>query len=242
VKNLFRASGICDSSRVSAKFRAYAQLLRLPNVFTAIADPLAGWFLVGGGAPAWHIVPLVATSASLYTAGIVLNDCFDYRLDCRERPERPLPRGAISRRVAWSLGIGLMVTGFGCAAMVSLPVFLLAGFIAGMILFYNAWAKRFVLLGPLTLGVCRFANFLLGMRCLPAHLWYAPVVLGVYVAVLTYLARNEVINPAVRLTVKRLLLGIIILDAILARDPVGSVLILSLLIPAVALGKQIQMT
>ncbi|MCG3149027.1 MAG: Protoheme IX farnesyltransferase [Verrucomicrobiae bacterium] len=225
-----------------AKFRAFVQLLRLPNVFTAVADPLAGWFLIGGGEPAWHIVLLVATSACLYTAGIVLNDCFDYRLDCRERPERPLPSGAVSRRTTWVLGTVLMLTGLACAAVVSLPVFALAGFIAAMILFYNAWAKRFAVLGPLALGTCRFANFLLGMRCLPAHLWYAPVILGVYVAVLTYIARSEVINPSVRLTVKRLLLGIIVLDAILANDPVGSVLILSLLIPATVLGKLIQMT
>ena len=51
--------------------RAYAQLLRLPNVFTAVADPLAGWFFVGGGAPAWNVSLLVAASACLYTAGIV---------------------------------------------------------------------------------------------------------------------------------------------------------------------------
>lgn len=227
---------------MSAKLRTYAQLIRLPNVFTAVADPLAGWFLVGGGAPAWHIAFLGAASASLYTAGIVLNDCFDYRLDCRERPERPLPRGTIQLRTAWILGTVLMLTGLACATVVSPVALGMAGFIVGMILFYNAWAKRFALLGPLALGTCRFANFLLGMRCSPPRLWYAPAILGVYVAVLTYIARNEVINPAVRLTVKRLLLGIIVLDAILCHDLTGGALILSLLVPAFVLGKLLPMT
>lgn len=225
-----------------ATARAYAQLLRLPNLFTAVADPLAGWFFIGGGAPAWHIVLLVATSACLYTAGIVLNDCFDYRLDCQERPERPLPRGDIKLHTAWALGTILLLTGLACAFAVSYVALGIAGFIAFMILFYNAWAKHIAVLGPLALGACRFANFLLGMRCAPPHLWYAPAILGIYVAVLTYIARNEVINPAVRFTVKRLLLGIIVLDAILAHDPVGSALILSLLLPAFALGKRIPMT
>jgi len=227
---------------VSAKLRAYAQLLRLPNVFTAVADPLAGWFFIGGGMPAWHVAMLVATSACLYTAGIVFNDCFDYRLDCRERPERPLPRGDIQLRTAWILGIVLMLTGLLCAAIVNPLTLSLAAFIAGMIFFYNAWAKHFAVLGPLALGVCRFANFLLGMRCAPVKYWYAPAILGVYVAVLTYIARNEVINPAVRLTVKRMLLGIIVLDAMLTQDLTGGALVLSLLIPAFVLSKLLPMT
>ena len=33
----------------------------------------------------------------LYAAGMVLNDAFDAELDARERPERPIPSGRISR-------------------------------------------------------------------------------------------------------------------------------------------------
>jgi 4-hydroxybenzoate polyprenyltransferase len=222
--------------------RAFARLLRLPNVFTAVADPLAGWFLVGGGNPAWQLALLAGASACLYTAGIVYNDCFDYRLDCRERPERPLPRGEISRRAAATLGTVLMLAGLGLALLAGKVAFGIALFIAAMVFFYNAWAKRIPLLGPLALGTCRFANFLLGMRCCPPRLWLAPAALGIYVTVLTFIAQREVERPAVRATVKRLLLGIIVLDAILTGDPVGGALVLSLLIPAFVLGKLLPMT
>jgi hypothetical protein len=37
------------------KFLAYARFLRLPNAITAMADPLAGWFAVGGGVPGWKL-------------------------------------------------------------------------------------------------------------------------------------------------------------------------------------------
>jgi 4-hydroxybenzoate polyprenyltransferase len=222
--------------------RAFARLLRLPNVFTAVADPLAGWFLVGGGSPAWQIALLAGASTCLYTAGIIYNDCFDYRLDCRERPERPLPRGEISRRAAATLGTVLMLAGLGLALLAGKVAFGIALFIAAMVFFYNAWAKRIPLLGPLALGTCRFANFLLGMRCCPPRLWLAPAALGIYVTVLTFIAQREVERPAVRATVKRLLLGIIVLDAILTGDPVGGALVLSLLIPAFVLGKLLPMT
>src|SRR5437773_2719540 len=128
-------------SAMHSKFLAYARLLRLPNIFTAAADPLAGWFLVGGGAPGWHLAVLVGAGACLYTAGIVFNDVFDYRLDCRERPERPLPSGAISRGAAATLGAALMAAGLALARAVGAVTFGIALFLAAMIFFYNAWAK-----------------------------------------------------------------------------------------------------
>lgn len=231
-----------------SKLLAYARLMRLPNVFTAMADPLAGWFVVGGGGdPAWQLLPLVGASACLYTSGIVFNDCFDYELDRRERPERPLPSGAVSRASAWILAAALMLAGLALTATVSAVAFGIGGFVAFMIFFYNSWAKRFAVLGPLALGSCRFANFLLGMRAFPPRLWIAPVALGVYVAIVTFIARREVENVGVRLLVKRLLLGIIVVDAALVAvsplgDWVGAVIVLSLIIPATALGKLFAMT
>ena len=229
-----------------SKFLAYAQLVRLPNVFTAMADPLAGWFVVGGGAPAWHVVLLVAASACLYTAGIVFNDYFDYELDRSERLERPLPSGAISRATAAGLGAALMATGLALSAVVGPVALGIAVFIAAMIFFYNAWAKRFVGLGPLVMGTCRFANFLLGMRCCPPRLWLAPAVLGLYCTTLTWITRDEAVNVKLRAVVKRMLLGIIVVDALAVvttrGDWVGALIVLSLFVPAVALGKAFAMT
>src|SRR5215218_9701029 len=92
--------------------KPYLQLIRLPNVFTAAADSLAGWLLVSGSleAPArW--LPLVAASMVLYAAGIALNDVFDYAIDLEERPARPLPSGRVSRRFAAWLGGAMLAAG-----------------------------------------------------------------------------------------------------------------------------------
>ena len=227
------------------KWLAYAQLIRLPNLFTAVADPLAGWLVVGGGTPAWHLVLLVGASASLYTAGLVFNDCFDYQLDRQYRPDRPLPRGDITRAAAAWLASALLVLGLALAWAAGRFPFGIALFLAALIFFYNAWAKRFAVLGPLTLGACRFANFLLGMRYAPPALWWMPGVVAVYVVGLSLVARQEELRPAVRGTVKQLLLGIILVDAALVAgqgDWSGAGLVALLLVPAACLSRVFQMT
>ena len=92
--------------------KPYLQLIRLPNVFTAAADSLAGWLLVHGSLQEprrW--LPLVLASMAIYAAGIALNDWFDYAIDLEERPGRPLPSGQVSRRFAAGLGGTLLLLG-----------------------------------------------------------------------------------------------------------------------------------
>ncbi len=224
---------------------AYAQLMRLPNLFTAAADPLAGWLVVGGGSPSWHLLLLVGTSVCLYTAGMIYNDWFDLAVDRVERPQRPLPSGAIRPRRAAVLATVLMISGLGLAALAGDYAFGIALFLAAMIFFYNSWAKRFVSLGPLVMGCCRFANFFLGMRFAPPRLWWMPALLGVYVVVLSLVARSEVVKPQVRPVVRQLLLGIILVDAglVLSQgDVIGALLVAGLMIPALALSRLFAMT
>src|SRR5205085_362720 len=93
--------------------KPYLQLIRLPNVFTAGADSLAGWLLVGGSLADWSgWLPLVGASFALYAGGVALNDYFDYATDLEERPKRPLPSGRVSLGLALGLGVVLMVAGF----------------------------------------------------------------------------------------------------------------------------------
>ena len=219
-----------------AKPLAFAQLFRLPNLFTAVADPLAGW-LIAGGNQGGQLALVVGASACLYTAGMVFNDCFDYRADCQARPERPLPRGAIPVPVAWWVGGILFLAGLACGGGKALPL-------AALIVFYNVFAKHFAALGPVTLGACRACNFALGLGGF-VPLW-PPLLLGIYVAGLSFVARREEVRPELRRWVKRLLLGIIAVDAglvlTLTGDWLGAAMVLGLLVPAIGLGRWIPMT
>src|ERR1700728_2685525 len=92
-----------------SKLNPYLQLVRLPNLFTAAADSLAGWLIVRGTLDEpgrW--VPLVLASVAIYTAGSVLMYVSDSEMDLKERPNRALPSGRVSRRfAAWVGGVAL---------------------------------------------------------------------------------------------------------------------------------------
>lgn len=186
---------------------AWVQLLRLPALFTAMADIFAGYLLTRGSleaAPA-TLGLLLLSSSGLYLAGMVFNDVFDVEQDRRERPQRPIPSGRVTRRGAAILGSALLLIGVIAAAAIQ-PVdssagwnpLLIAGLIVAAVLFYDALAKR-TWFGPLAMGACRFLNLLLGAStgdptfgavfAVP-QLWVAAG-MGVYVAGVTWFARRE---------------------------------------------------
>src|SRR5437870_13384042 len=86
--------------RPTASWRDYARLVRLPNVFTAVADIALGWFGVwAAGTPVdrWPcFLLLLGASTCLYSAGMIWNGFFDLDQVRHELPFRPLPSGRIS--------------------------------------------------------------------------------------------------------------------------------------------------
>jgi len=71
-------------ARPDSKLRAYLELLRLPNVFTAIADVIMGyWFAQAAAQESAEdsqlgiVFLLILASSCFYLSGMVLNDYFD---------------------------------------------------------------------------------------------------------------------------------------------------------------------
>jgi 4-hydroxybenzoate polyprenyltransferase len=185
----------------------WLRLMRLPNVFTAIADVAMGYLFVRRDPiDPLHLVQAILATSFLYTAGMVFNDVFDYEIDKRERPFRPLPSGKISRAAARQLGTSLLIAGIAVLlpqaflAGVNLPP-VLAMVLVGCILAYDAWLKH-TPLGPLGMGACRFFNVLMGMSVADEarHLklvelgsgeLLAAAGIGIYVVGVTWFARSE---------------------------------------------------
>ena len=186
----------------SPRARAYLELVRLPNLFTAPGDVLAGYLVVKAGTDmSWsHVVLLMAASVCLYAAGVVLNDYFDRDVDAVERPERPIPSGRIRERDALKLGALLLGAGCVLAAGAGVTSMLVAVLLAGCIVLYDARGKRIEYVGSLNMGACRFLNVMLGasgaaMLHAETWLWSAlPVALIVllYISAVTLLATGEV--------------------------------------------------
>ncbi len=184
---------------------AYLQLCRAANVFTALADVFLGYLLTHADfQPTQTFGLLLASSAGLYMAGMVLNDLFDWKIDARERPERPIPSGRVSLRAA-SVLAGLLILG-GCAAatLVGPRSTSVVSLLVGCILAYDGWLKR-TPLGPVLMGGCRCLNVMLGASVpaiggegLPAglplpdaYILHVAGSLGVYIAGVTWFARQE---------------------------------------------------
>src|SRR5262245_63491269 len=51
----------------------------------------------------------LAAGSLFYSGGMALNDAFDAEIDARERPERPIPSGRVSRGTVLALGFGMLV-------------------------------------------------------------------------------------------------------------------------------------
>lgn len=174
--------------------RAYFELVRPANVVTALADVLAGCAIVGawdGGALPW----LLGSTACLYAGGVVLNDVFDRRIDALERPERPIPSGRVSAGIGAALGATLLVAGVTFASQATIAAAGVAGAIAGLVVAYDAWAKRHGVAGPLAMGGCRGLNLLLGMAAAPAAMaarWPLMLLPFVYIVAVTVVSRGEV--------------------------------------------------
>lgn len=214
-----------NNLRPASKLSAYMQLLRLPNVFTAMADVAMGFVFVRGAmglGPSDYVelVLLAAASCSLYLAGTVLNDCFDYEADKQERPERPLPSGRIARSTATRLGWSLLVCGLILASATafwigsSRPVVVPMALVVCIVL-YDGPLKRSMLgpmsPAPLVMGGCRMLNVLLGMSATRSpwgsENWLVAAAIGVYIAGVTFFARGE----ARRSDRLRLLVGIVVM-------------------------------
>jgi 4-hydroxybenzoate polyprenyltransferase len=183
----------------SDRWLAYARLIRLPNVFSAVADVAMGTVLLNvvsvSDADGWGW--LAASSALLYAGGMVSNDLFDLEEDRRDRPKRPLPAGAVPLRSAVLLAAVLFVVGVALAAVRGSASGLVAVALVGAIFAYNGWLKR-TPIGPPAMGACRLINVVLALSpalaavdSLPTAVWLAPLANGLYITGVTLIAKKE---------------------------------------------------
>lgn len=175
------------------RLRAYAQLARLPALFTAWSNILAAHLIATSGQIDWRmLLLLLGSSSALYLSGMVLNDCFDIEEDRRERPQRPLPSGQIAVGDAHRLGGGLMLTGCLLAGVAGWLQLTIAVALSVTILVYDGWLKKYAV-GSLAMGACRYLNWFLGLSQAPltAAVWLLPVPIFLYISALTSLSRIE---------------------------------------------------
>lgn len=185
---------------VRSSLASYATLVRLPNLFTAPPDIVVGGALavgVGHDVPAVAVFGLAVASVLLYAAGTTLNDYVDASEDARERPERPIPVGEVSRPRALALGLVFLTAGVVTAVIAAgTRAGVVAGLLAFTVVLYDGVLKGSAV-GFLAMGATRGLNVLLGVTAalsptsLPVWAIGVPGIVTVYIAGVTWMAANE---------------------------------------------------
>lgn len=178
------------------RIRTYLELIRFPNLFTAMADVLAGYLIVRANAINWAdlFFFLLATS-TIYGGGCALNDFSDRKLDARERPLRPIPSGRTTAGEALFLSCLLFAGGIASALVVGRGAGVTALILVLLVILYDLVLKEKDLWGPANMAACRVLNLLLGMSATFYPFALSSLFLFLtfgYVFALTILSRFEV--------------------------------------------------
>ncbi len=180
---------------------AYAQLVRLPNVFTAMADIVLAGAVTGASLDHFgSFLCVLVSSSCFYMGGMVWNDWFDVAQDRKERPGRPIPSGRVTAGNAAMLGTILMFAGLVFAVIAdvvdgrSWGSTTIAIPLMACIFLYDGVLKR-TWLAQYAMGACRFFNVLLGLTAcgspIPAWGYALALAIGVYIVGVTWFARTE---------------------------------------------------
>lgn len=140
--------------------RAWAELLRLPALFTVPGDALAG-AAATGLRPGRGTFLAIGSSVCLYEAGMALNDWADRDEDAVDRPHRPIPSGRVTPTAALTAAVALTAGGLALASRAGRPALATATALAGTVWAYDLGLKR-TPAGPVAMAAARGLDLLLG--------------------------------------------------------------------------------
>ncbi|WP_399891972.1 SCO3242 family prenyltransferase [Streptomyces sp. BBFR51] len=177
---------------------AWAELLRLPALFTVPGDALAG-AAAAGARPGPRTLLAIGSSLCLYEAGMALNDWADRAEDAVERPHRPLPSGRIRPAAALTAAGVLTGTGLALAAGAGRPALAVAAPLAATVWAYDL-ALKHTPAGPAAMAAARGLDLLLGAAATGGGTRAAlpsAALLGTHTLAVTAVSRRETTGGSV---------------------------------------------
>jgi len=185
---------------------AFLQLIRVPGIFTVFSNILIGYFYYQNShANLFDLSLLFSASGLLFMAGMMLNDVFDYNVDKKERPQRPLPSGKIQKTHALYGGIIFLVLANSLSFFVSVDSFAISIIMTVLLVGYNYKIKSVSVLGIFILSLIRFLNVLLGFSLFPIHVDVLPfsIPVAILVAGISILAKEEIFKKTNKLLINQ---------------------------------------
>jgi len=147
----------------SDRLRGFLQITRPLNVaisFVAIPTMAA---IAAGRLTDWTEAIIAGMTGALATSGAnAINDFFDVDIDRLNRPDRPIPRGALTKRDAAMVWLVTTIVAILLNLLLSLPALLIVLGSLALMFVYSAALKRTALAGNLTVAVMVGMAFIYG--------------------------------------------------------------------------------
>ncbi len=146
-----------------SKFQAYLQLIRIELAFAAGVCVVLGGIIASG--KSIHFLQLgLGFFCAFFIAGSanILNDYFDFEVDLKNAPNRPLPSGIVSKPEVLIFSSATALLGLSMSLAISLYAFLVCLFLWALSFLYNRKLKETGLPGNISVAICVASTFLLG--------------------------------------------------------------------------------
>ena len=155
--------------------RGFLELTRPGNAVAAGALTFIGAFVAGGLSAPLEAAVAVAATVLATGGGNAVNDYFDREIDAVNRPDRPIPRGAVSPRAALAFSGLLFAVAVGLTLL--LPPLAVAIAVVNLVALvaYTEVFKGLPGVGNLLVGALTGSTFLYGAAAVGGHLGDVPV-------------------------------------------------------------------
>lgn len=143
--------------------KPYITLIRPVNfVITALSIFVASLLAGGTQAQFLHMLFASLSGALIGSGGMVINDILDVEIDMINKPDRPIPSGAVDRYDAMMFYGALTGAGMIMAAYTTKPAFIIAFITAPMLILYSKVLKGTPLIGNMLIGGLTGLAFIFG--------------------------------------------------------------------------------
>jgi 4-hydroxybenzoate polyprenyltransferase len=173
--------------------KPFIKLCRISNIPTVWTNVLAATVLAGRGFSLPVFLMLSLSMSLFYSAGMCLNDIFDFEEDKIKKPFRPLPSGSVSMGNARIVTISMFLTALSLLLFVPYQKALTAGLLLlAFIIVYDRFHKAHPL-SVVLMAACRLMVFAVSSIAVSGEI-------GLYVAVagLTQFFYTLIISLAAR--------------------------------------------
>lgn len=152
-----------NRDKIEAQLIAYIKLMRPVNVIITGLSVFLGAAIcgeIGGNA---HSVILAIISASIVAAaGNAINDYFDVEIDRINKPQRPLPSGALPPNDALIFYLILIFISILLSVFISIQAIIIVIIVNILLFFYSKRLKRTAFWGNLTVSLVSALAFIYG--------------------------------------------------------------------------------